>query len=1339
MSDDAKLASLAKANAVLAEHISRDSSQIPDPGEAILGASSSSAYVTPPWALFDLKRTLMIPEELFSSYESTKSTCHMGIFSQIDRAWITLNNKLFLWDYIAPKDSLQSFPEQPGNIHNVGLINPKPGIFIDTIKHLLVLCTTSTLIVLGLAAQEGPADRSLSSQQFVIYDTELRFPTDNVAMSSIVSTLSGRAFMCGISDGNLYELRYQAREGWFGSKSSLYNHSASGVSSVLPSLFSSSPSEMIAHLALDDSRDLLYALTSSSTINLYNVSGQTTTPLQRIAVASNIFKHAQLLCPPLGTTKLDIIDIHAFSTLDSFSIHLMAVTSSGVRLFFSALRRNFSNYGTSTSVVSGVPSTLELVHVRMAPTTVEHPRTSHFDQSPLYRGPSNPSLSHSKSSQLSNLSCTSYFGGLFLGAQSPSDGSQPDVLFCTSPDLPRIGNLAIDGTSQNSQMTGTITAYSQSSQPPRPPFGEYASLLELPGKTWAIAHLKTPQMPPFAKGSIPSWNDLITQFTAYPDQFLLLTNDGLSVIVKKRPVDSLRELIESTRRGGDEELLRSFLDQYGRNQTCAMLLALASANSFVGAALSLPVPFSSAISLHITPSQSAVANPTGSESIIDEATQNAAKTLFYDWGQQPTEFPNSLAVAFSGRHEGLALYFSRLVRPIWKSKITRGTTSNQTTNIPVVVLSSVQRNLQSLADFLDRNPQLFLPPGDYSSFGTGSGVGRQGPWKEEQTSASSLRELLGITIEAINFILLLIDYKLPDTIALCEPPLQQKLYSMTWEDLLTTKEGRDVGKGLVTALINQQIGQQISIDTISDVLQSRCPNFCSTDDVMTYKAVEALRRAKEAPSAGETAESLRESLRLFLKSTRNLHPSNLAEICADYQQMRFPEGGEFWGERTVQLPLKCANDWDIDRSGIQYWAGGHHEGDGAKQAYEMRIGCYDLVLKGLKSFDDRLDQATSDDEAQHAEVFQSAAYHAALESDDPVFHSHLYNWFISHGRTEELLQIRTPFIEGHLLREPHTREKSELLWQLYVGHGEFLRAAEALASLAEANFPMTLDKRVEYLSLAIGNAKSHQASIYDRQEQGMVEFLNDLEEKLEVANLQLEMLGVMRTLQGLDDAGRRDVNTLASRLMDVSELYGEYAERYNLNDMKLLIIKVSDHRDPQLVASIWRGILHEAEEEQTDIPVILAERVRRLGLKLYPSESAFPCDLLCELLEDFSWEHRNEVAVGWVPQVLVESGVPYDAIFRPLYTMRESGSDGQQPPYHAADRELYLIQDITYLVKNWLTETIRPASRVPRGSFPANVVDQMISAYLEVLSADAASQDLRRILADIQRKIRSRF
>lgn len=78
--------------------------------------------------------------------------------------------------------------------------------------------------------------------------------------------------------------------------------------------------------------------------------------------------------------------------------------------------------------------------------------------------------------------------------------------------------------------------------------------------------------------------------------------------------------------------------------------------------------------------------------------------------------------------------------------------------------------------------------------------------------------------------------------------------------------------------------------------------------------------------------------------------------------------------------------------------------------------------------------------------------------------------------------------------------------------------------------------------------------------------------------------------------------------------------------MKLLILKVSDHRDPQIITSVWRAIFGsgqsfircvqpqthgyvvsvEAQTEQPP-PQAIAERIRKLGQKVYPSDIAFPC------------------------------------------------------------------------------------------------------------------------------------
>ena len=55
-------------------------------------------------------------------------------------------------------------------------------------------------------------------------------------MASVVGTNDGRIFMCGASDGNVYELHYQEKEVWFGKKFHLINHSANGLPSLIPLL-----------------------------------------------------------------------------------------------------------------------------------------------------------------------------------------------------------------------------------------------------------------------------------------------------------------------------------------------------------------------------------------------------------------------------------------------------------------------------------------------------------------------------------------------------------------------------------------------------------------------------------------------------------------------------------------------------------------------------------------------------------------------------------------------------------------------------------------------------------------------------------------------------------------------------------------------------------------------------------------------------------------------------------------------------------------------------------------------------------------------------------------------
>lgn len=96
---------------------------------------------------------------------------------------------------------------------------------------------------------------------------------------------------------------------------------------------------------------------------------------------------------------------------------------------------------------------------------------------------------------------------------------------------------------------------------------------------------------------------------------------------------------------------------------------------------------------------------------------------------------------------------------------------------------TVQKNLYALKDFLDKNPQLFhSTPGDQAGV-RGAASSEQEAWKvrlipssllseaqpllfqAEQNSVAQLLALLTRTIEAISFVLLLIDHRLGELIA----------------------------------------------------------------------------------------------------------------------------------------------------------------------------------------------------------------------------------------------------------------------------------------------------------------------------------------------------------------------------------------------------------------------------------------------------------------------------------------------------------------------------------------------------------------------------------------------
>jgi nuclear pore complex protein Nup155 len=128
---------------------------------------------------------------------------------------------------------ISSFVDQPDVISHVAVVKAKPGVFIDEISHILVVCTPISVLLIGLSLSSVSGPNNRVHKEIRLYATDMSAPTE-VEMTSIIGTQHGRIFMCGSQDGNLYELHYQESESWFGKRVQLINHSVGGVQSLFP-------------------------------------------------------------------------------------------------------------------------------------------------------------------------------------------------------------------------------------------------------------------------------------------------------------------------------------------------------------------------------------------------------------------------------------------------------------------------------------------------------------------------------------------------------------------------------------------------------------------------------------------------------------------------------------------------------------------------------------------------------------------------------------------------------------------------------------------------------------------------------------------------------------------------------------------------------------------------------------------------------------------------------------------------------------------------------------------------------------------------------------------------
>lgn len=823
------------------------------------------------WAPFQKVKVYDIPDKIFAQYNRMQVSAMMGLFADINHAWISIDNALYIWDYTHPNPDLIGFEEQPNPITAVRLLFPKPGVFVPNLNRLLVVATTADIYLVGLSAQLDP-----SGCYFVcLYSTQMSISIKGIDVHVIEgSSASGRIFFSGKGSDDVYEITYQQEERWYKNRCAKINHTSKGISTFAPSFpfGTKSQQEYIIQMAVDDTRKLLYTLSSRSAIRTFHMKPNGGLDL----VISKPFNqtlghigHMTTQQSELISPNMTIVSINPISSQESSKLHLLATTSNGCRLFMSAT----SSYGWSITDSSNAPSSMQVQHVKFPPSGQQ-------------QGPSQTGINTSSKALNPTRNAVRYPPGYFL-CFIPTN-SQNDSIFLSGPDSGRIARP---------QDPSRVSK-----------FAELGLWLPLGGRAEDIGLAS----PVFSAASSPIGfgNELAVQYDKPASEIAILTNTGIHTLRRRRLVDMFASAIRIG--GGDDGLegeVKRFIREYGRSETASTALAVACGQG-----------------LDVTP-DSRVAR------ITDPEILEYARKAFIEFGGKPQFNENSAAdqtlplidlVRPSPRHEGLSLYVARLVRSIWKAliaqeKITPTGGLTVASAVSLTKLRDIQQELSKVKEFLETNKSFIDGLAGPEALGRVSSKQEEVSLQAEHRALHSIQVLITEIVEGISFVLVLFDERIEEIILSLTNEPRQQLRSLTYEGLFSTAAGKELARELIKAIVNRNIASGSNVEVIAEGLRRRCGSFCSADDVVIFKAQEQLKKASEAGSDSEFGRNLlNESLRLFKQVAASLSMEQLQWAVQQFLLMQFFAG-------AIQLALVVAQESDRGNRALSWIQDGRPE------------------------------------------------------------------------------------------------------------------------------------------------------------------------------------------------------------------------------------------------------------------------------------------------------------------------------------------------------------------------------------------------------------------------------
>ena len=547
--------------------------------------------------------------------------------------------------------------------------------------------------------------------------------------------------------------------------------------------------------------------------------------------------------------------------------------------------------------MSSQPSTLRLVHVRLPPG---------FSPS---APPQRPVKVHSAMTST----------GMTVLASSPAEAA--DVLWVMSNGtMPPQSGLLMEGQ----------------------------TTVPVEGHAWAMHEVSTKNefhdvMISSFGGKLPS--TAATQHCSPARRLVVLSAQGAIILEPGRPVDCLRQLLVDSS-GADSEVVQAYWSLQGPEQATATALILATSQAIVDRQVSEWA--TRAFIVHGGEPRLIYSGPPagpGPQQFMSPGQPSFHPAIMSTPGQayspmtpmsyHPHHHSHAAPlpeIQFSPRHNGLYLYLSRLLRPIWNFPLLATNTSEVKSLLKLPQLSAVMAQLHDLRVWMEKNSSLCS--------GQDSRAGDNGALFREKQSLMMLRQLVVDCLQMLGLWSVIVEHTVELVCAKLTPEILNTIKLSPFRDLVVSPGGRDIAVKLVHCLVETYLNDSANTDAISNRLRQLCPSLYRQEDALSSKAHELLLAAAKLGQGSEKDKTIGEAVGIAVQIAAHLHLEVMVSHLSACQAYT----------RVVEVCLAAAAKRDPTQLAVHYYNSGENSEDTAGvSAYLARAEAYKHCTTLLQS------------------------------------------------------------------------------------------------------------------------------------------------------------------------------------------------------------------------------------------------------------------------------------------------------------------------------------------------------------------------------------------------------